>query len=154
MTPGYTTKVEVYREKTLDLQDNTPTNIVLDLARNYFGKGHTIFVYIWYTSLNLAEKLIQQDTHLVGPLRKNWKNLPQDFMTMNLKPGVLSAKENENGITVMKWKCKQENFVAIVIKQKFSCMEEMGPKTKQKRFLGFCNICLGNPHLCRKCFDK
>lgn len=107
-TPGYTTKVEVYGGKTLDSQDNTPTNVVLNLARNYFGKGHTMFVDNWYTSLDLAEKLVQHDTHLVGTLRKNRKNLPKDVMTGNLKPGEFMAKENKNGVTVMKWKDKRD----------------------------------------------
>lgn len=107
-TPGYTTKVEVYGGKTIDTQANTPTNIVLNLARDYFGKGHTMFVDNWYTSLDLAEKLVQEETHLVGTLRKNRKNLPKDVMTAHLKPGEFSAKENENGITVMKWRDKRD----------------------------------------------
>lgn len=107
-TPGYTSKVEVYGGKKLDSPETTPTNVVLNLARNYFGKGHTMFVDNWYTSLDLAEKLVQQDTHLVGTLRKNRRNLPKDVMTMNLKPGEFSAKENKNGITVMKWKDKRD----------------------------------------------
>lgn len=50
-TPGYTTKLEVYGGKTLDSQHNTPTNVVLNLARNYFGKGHTMFVDNWYITI-------------------------------------------------------------------------------------------------------
>lgn len=67
-----------------------------------------MFVDNWYTSLDLAEKLVRQDTHLAGHLRKNRKSLPKDVMTMNLKPGEFSAKENKNSITVMKWKDKRD----------------------------------------------
>ncbi|XP_053616885.1 piggyBac transposable element-derived protein 4-like [Plodia interpunctella] len=110
-TPGYTTKLEVYAGKTVDSDCNTPTNVVLNLAHNLLGKGHTMFVDNWYTSLELAEKLIQQDTHLVGTLRKNRRNLPKDVMNANLKPGEFIAKENESGVTVMKWKDKRDVYL-------------------------------------------
>lgn len=65
----------------------------------------------WYTSLDLAEKLVQQETHFLGTVRKNRKNLTKDVMIANLKPDELSAKENENGITIIK--CRDKPIIYL-----------------------------------------
>jgi hypothetical protein len=105
--PGYTCKLQIYAGKN-DNVYNTPTNVVLSLCNSILNKGHTLYTDNWYTSVNLAETLLKNETHLVGTLRKNRKHLPEDVKNAKLKTGEYKAKENENGITVMKWKDKRD----------------------------------------------
>ncbi|CAG5035482.1 unnamed protein product [Parnassius apollo] len=79
-----------------------------DCGEDLLGKDYSVFVDNWYTSLDLAEKLIDNETHLIGTLRKNIKYLPKYVMEAQSKPGEFAAKENSKGITVMKWRDKRE----------------------------------------------
>lgn len=71
----------------------------------------------------MAEKLVENDTHLVGTIRKIRKNIPKEVVNAKLKPGEFRAQENERGVTVMKWKDKRDvlllstKFIKIVNKR-------------------------------------
>ncbi|XP_046969102.1 piggyBac transposable element-derived protein 4-like [Vanessa cardui] len=108
--PGYTYKVNVYGGKN-DATNTTPTNVVMELCRGLLNKGHTLYTDNWYTSIDLARKLLDNETHLVGTLRKNRKHLPKSVVQKKLKKGEYIAKESEDGITVMKWRDKREVLV-------------------------------------------
>ncbi|CAG4960467.1 unnamed protein product [Parnassius apollo] len=71
-------------------------------------KRTVLYTDNWYTSIDLAEKLLLEEMHLVGTLRKNRKKLPKDVMNAKLKPGEYSAAENDKGIIVMKWRDKRD----------------------------------------------
>lgn len=106
--PGYMCKLEVYAGKHCDTANTTPTQVVMSLCRHLFNKGHILYTDNWYTSIDLAEKLLQEEMHFVGTLRKNRKKLPKDVTNAKLKPGQYTAAENDKGITVMKWRDKRE----------------------------------------------
>ncbi|CAH2087976.1 unnamed protein product [Euphydryas editha] len=106
--PGYTCKLQVYAGKHCDTTNTTPTQVVMSLCRHLFQKGHVLYTDNWYTSIDLAEKLLEEEMHLVGTLRKNRKKLPKDVMNAKLKAREYSAAENDKGITVMKWRDKRE----------------------------------------------
>ena len=72
------------------------------------GKGHTVCTDNWYTSVDLAEKLITKNTHLVGTLRKNRRGNSAEVVSKKLKRGELIARENKSGITILKWKDKRD----------------------------------------------
>lgn len=55
----------------------------------------TICTDNWYTSVDLAEKLIAMHTYLVGTLCKNRRGNPQEVITQKLKRGEFIAKENK-----------------------------------------------------------
>jgi len=74
----------------------------------YGGAGRTLCTDNFYTSVKLAEKLLQQQTHLVGTLRSNRRGLPKSITTAQLKKGDVVAVENNAGITVLKWKDKRD----------------------------------------------
>ncbi|KAL6416514.1 hypothetical protein ACFW04_013400 [Cataglyphis niger] len=78
------------------------------LCQDILGKGHTICTDNWYTSVNLAEKLIDMHTHLLGTLRKNRRDNPKEVVAQKLKRGDVIARENKNGVTVLKWKDKRD----------------------------------------------
>ncbi|XP_025155495.1 piggyBac transposable element-derived protein 4 [Harpegnathos saltator] len=97
--------------KNLERENTTPTNIVMSLCRDLFHKGHTLYTDNWYTSLELAEKLIHKNTHLVGTLRSNRRGNSQQVISTKLKRGEIVAKENNQGITILKWRDKKDILV-------------------------------------------
>ncbi|XP_050453533.1 piggyBac transposable element-derived protein 4-like [Cataglyphis hispanica] len=109
--PGYTYSFQIYTgkgENTSEIYGNKSTEIVMALCQDILGKGHTICTDNWYTSVNLAEKLIDMHTHLLGTLRKNRRDNPKEVVAQKLKRGDVIARENKNGVTVLKWKDKRD----------------------------------------------
>lgn len=98
--PGYTYKVNVYAGKNNETPNNTPFNVVMELCSDLFNKGHTLYTDNWYTSLELARKLLDKETRLVDMIRKNRKCLPKRIISTKLKKGAYIAKESTDGITV------------------------------------------------------
>ena len=74
---GYTLKIEIYAGKDTTRVGSVAENVVLKLMEGLLDKGRCLFVDNWYTSVSLAEKLIQRRTHLVGTIRKNRRGLPK-----------------------------------------------------------------------------
>ncbi|CAG5041429.1 unnamed protein product [Parnassius apollo] len=106
--PGYTCKLELYAGKNNELVNTTPTRVIMSICKHILGCGHTLVTDNWYTSLELANELLDKDTHLVGTLRKNRRGLPKAVVDSKLKPGEVIAMENERGICVLKWKDKRD----------------------------------------------
>ncbi|KAI4476608.1 hypothetical protein M0802_014850 [Mischocyttarus mexicanus] len=52
----------------------------------------------------LAFKFLNSKTHVVGTVRCNEKNMPSFVMSYPLKRGEMVAREDPNGIVVLKWK--------------------------------------------------
>lgn len=115
---GYTYAFYIYAGKSLEKENTTPINVVMYLCRDVFHKGHT-YTDNWYTSLDLAYKLLDNNTHLVGTLHSNRRGNPHEVTSKKLKRGEIIAKENKKGITILKWKDKwdilfQQNMSEIV----------------------------------------
>lgn len=70
----------------------------------YLDEGRYLFVDNWYTSIDLAEKLLDRNTHVVGTLRANRKRNPKKVTNEKLVRGSIAAKRNRRGIVVLKWK--------------------------------------------------
>jgi len=84
------------------VEKTTPTNIVITLCKNRFGKGHTLCTDNWYTSIELAKKLIAENTHLIGTMRSNRRGIPKDLVATKLKRNEYIVKESKNGLTILK----------------------------------------------------
>uniref|UniRef100_A0A182KB20 DDE_Tnp_1_7 domain-containing protein n=1 Tax=Anopheles christyi TaxID=43041 RepID=A0A182KB20_9DIPT len=52
----------------------------------------------------LAQKNLNCKTHVVGTVRYNKNNMPAEVMSHPLKKGEMVAKEDQNGIVVLKWR--------------------------------------------------
>lgn len=124
--PGYTCKLNLYSGKNIDAINTAPTNVVMALCENIFDKGHTLATDNWYTSLQLAYRLLEKQTHLIGTLRKNRRGLPKAVVDSKLQKGETMAMENEDGVTVLKWKDKRDvlmlstkhsDKIAVVVKK-------------------------------------
>lgn len=100
--PGYTITFQIYCGKKTDVEKTTPTNVVMSLCENIFDKGHTLCTDNWYTSIELAKKLIAKNTHLIGTMRSNRRGIPKDLLAKKLKRNEYIAKESKDGLTVLK----------------------------------------------------
>lgn len=68
---GFTVDFRIYAGKEAVQGLDVSTKIVMELTREYLNFGRTIYTDNWYTSVNLAHKLLEQSTHLVGTLSAN-----------------------------------------------------------------------------------
>lgn len=105
---GYTWNLKPYGGKERDPGGAVPTNVVLQLSEKLLHEGRTIVTDNYYSSIDLANKLLDRKTHLLGTLRANRKGNPKQVITKKLKKGEVIARENDQGIIVLKWKDKRD----------------------------------------------
>jgi len=67
--------------------------------------------------LDLAEKLLKQKTHLVGPIGSNSKGNNKDVTQKKLNRGEIFAKKSDCKIMVLKWRDRR---VVLMISTKHS----------------------------------
>lgn len=136
---GYTYNVKIYAGKEDDVRV-TPESIVDYLTSDVINEGRTLTIDNWYTSVSLAHKMLNQNTHVVGTIRKNRKGLPKEILNKKLKKGEICAKENEYGVTVINWK-DQRNVFMLSTKHGPEMVEiaggRRGPKQKPKIVLDY-----------------
>lgn len=107
LSGGYTHHCKIYcgADKTEGM--SVATKVVFELMADCLDKGATLYTDNWYTSIELAEKLLDRNTHLVGTLRKNRKGIPKEVLSTKLKKGEIIGRE-KNGIVILKWMDKRE----------------------------------------------
>uniref|UniRef100_A0A7I4Y4Y7 DDE_Tnp_1_7 domain-containing protein n=1 Tax=Haemonchus contortus TaxID=6289 RepID=A0A7I4Y4Y7_HAECO len=108
---GYTCKFIVYAGQQRDRTCPSSQQAVLDLVAPYLNEGRTVTADNFYTSIALAELLIEQKTNYVGTLRKNRLGIPVDIKNARLKRGEVVARQNNKGVTVLKWNDKREIYM-------------------------------------------
>lgn len=85
----FTVDFRIYADKKAVQRLEVSTKIVMELTHEYLNFGRTIYTDNWYTSVNLAHKLLEQNTHLVGTLRANRKQNLKDIVQKKLKKDKL-----------------------------------------------------------------
>ncbi|XP_025407472.1 piggyBac transposable element-derived protein 2-like [Sipha flava] len=65
----YALRYNIYAGKEVIRETDVSYKIVLKLMEPYLNFGRTLYTDNWYSSVKLAEKLNQENTHLVGTLR-------------------------------------------------------------------------------------
>lgn len=105
---GYVWKYKVYsgQDPQIDNLDK-PGSVVVNLCEELLDQGRMIVADNWYTSLPLANYLLQRKTDLCGTLRKNRKNLPLLVRNKKLKRGEQIAAQKSH-VTILKWKDKRD----------------------------------------------
>lgn len=145
---GYTFDLIVYEgKKGPERQQNLSKNVVMELSTKFLDAGRSIITDNYYTSVDLAESLLQHSTHLIGTVRKNRKGLPKNVVGEKLKKGELVAMENEKGILVFKWKDKRE-VLALSTKHKVGFVTVTSKRNKNKCSLKPIAIADYNKHKC------
>ena len=135
---GYTYTSSVYAGKNAFEPRGRPTatishstQIVLDLAEKYLKSGRTITTDNYYTSVALANVLLQNQTHLVGTLRKNRVGNPKDVVEARLRKDEIIGRENQDGVVIAKWKSRRD--VIMLSTQHDLSMIGTGKKTDKMK---------------------
>ena len=81
--------------------------VVLKLMEKLLDRGHALYADNLYTSVPLAEPLLNRKTLLCGKMRKNRKHLPKKVISTKLKKEQHIA-ERKGRIVVEKWQDKRE----------------------------------------------
>ncbi|XP_044754995.1 piggyBac transposable element-derived protein 4-like [Coccinella septempunctata] len=76
---GYTWNIRIYAGKEKEGNASVPTNVVLNLSENLLDTGRTIVADNYYTSLELANVLLDRKTHYIGTLRANRRGNPKEW---------------------------------------------------------------------------
>lgn len=88
---GYTWNASIYvgKDQTTDKTRLASYNVVMNLIEDLLKEGTTLYVDNFYTSVPLAYKLLQLETHLVGTLRANRKYIPKSVQDAKLRKGEI-----------------------------------------------------------------
>lgn len=153
---GYLYDFKVYcgQEKNDSENQTVPTKVVTDLTKDLLGKGRTICVDNYYTSVELAQKLMKNKTYILGTLRGNRRNNPKNVISKKLKRGDVVAEESNNGIFVEKWKDKRDVMMLTTkhVPEMVTVHKRSGDITKPKsvieynKYKSYIDIS-GNAHL-------
>lgn len=88
------------------------TKVVMHLLEEKLGQGHAVYLDNFYNSVDLATRLLENDTYCTGTLRSDRKHNPQDVMKAKLKRGENESRFS-NGIHIGKWKDKRDvNYIS------------------------------------------
>ncbi|KAL4153253.1 hypothetical protein QTP88_001086 [Uroleucon formosanum] len=104
----YTLRYNIYAGKEVIRETDVSYKIVLKLMEPYLNFGRTLYTDNWYSSVKLAEKLNQENTHLVGTLRANRKNNPENVVKKKFKKGEVIASQSNNNVVILKWRDKRD----------------------------------------------
>ncbi|KAK9679066.1 Transposase IS4 [Popillia japonica] len=80
----------------------------MNLMEDLLDHGRTLCTDNYYTSVALADELLDHKTHLIGTLRSNRKINPKIVIDKKLKTGETVAEESNTGVIVQKWKDKRD----------------------------------------------
>jgi len=81
--------------------------IILHLCEPFLGKNRTVFADNFFTSPNLAEKLLKERTYLCGTLRAGRLNAPKPPKKMKQGDVDVHHDEEDNQIMVEFWRDKR-----------------------------------------------
>lgn len=84
------------------------------MTNEYLNFGRTVFTNNWYTNVNLAHKLLDNNTHLVGTFRNNRKQNPKVVAPTKLKKEDFIVQQSDWGIVVLEWKDKRDVLVHLL----------------------------------------
>jgi hypothetical protein len=99
-----------YLGKDENRVDNLGVHVVMSLMENYLDKGYNICCDNFFTSYNLARKLMERSTSIVGTVRENRRELPPK-RSLDLHQSVFYEC---NGVNLVQYKGKQNKTVFLL----------------------------------------
>lgn len=78
--------------------------VVMNLVGQYLNCGRRIYLDNYFTSIPLAEELLQNKTYMVGTIRANRKRLPSEFMAQKLDLAEAKGVQCQHGVKIVRWK--------------------------------------------------
>ncbi|KAK2575211.1 hypothetical protein KPH14_002631 [Odynerus spinipes] len=115
------------RKDRIDRNDSASENVVIELSKSIIDKGYTLFLDNWYSSPNLFLKLHQRKTNVIGTVRNNRKNVPQDLHKCILKKGEFVWRSCNN-LMALRWKDKRDVYM---LSTKYRTIEMVEESNKQ-----------------------
>lgn len=107
---GYVLNLDIYKGQGENGPDNNMTileRVVMKLMQPYVNKGYHLFMDNYYNSITLANRLLQNQTHVTGTLRSNRRGNPKVVVNKRLRKGDHIWKR-QGKIYVSKWKDKRD----------------------------------------------
>ena len=77
------------------------------IMQKYLNKGHHLFIDKYYTSLSLADYLMQNGTYVTGTIREHKKHFPVEMKALRLEKGDAAFYLQEN-MVVTKYRAKKD----------------------------------------------
>nr|CAH7718925.1 unnamed protein product [Callosobruchus chinensis] len=119
------------KDETREQGVSLGTHVVLQLARPFLDKGRNITYDNFFTSLELAEKLKQRKTSLVGTLRRNKVEVPQPVQSGDdAYYSTFLHKHNETLLTA--YQSKRKKNVLILSSLYIRQVAKLSKKLKRK----------------------
>lgn len=78
------------------------------LMQKYLNKGHALYLDNFYTSVGIAEDLLEKNTYVTGTLRSNRVGNPAIVKNTPISLGESCIAHNNKKVIVTKWKDKRE----------------------------------------------
>ncbi|KAJ1368124.1 hypothetical protein KIN20_038445 [Parelaphostrongylus tenuis] len=117
-------------------------HIVMSLMDDLLGEGRHLYADDWYTSVPLAESLLQKETYLTGTCRKSGVGLPKQLLKEKLRNEEWIAMQNQSGVMILKWKNIREVIMVSTAHgsatdPETGLLEVVETYKKQRPFVGF-----------------
>ena len=95
-------------------QDGQPANVVKKLCEPYYGGGYTVTMDNYFTSVYLARFLKDKNTTILGTIRKNRRELPNEIAENMPLHSTKAYKESDSGATLAVYQCKRNKNVVLL----------------------------------------
>nr|CAH7767135.1 unnamed protein product [Callosobruchus chinensis] len=127
------------KDETQEQGVSLGTHVVLQLARPFLDKGRNITCDNFFTSLELAEKLKQRKTSLVGTLRRNKVEVPQPVQSGDdAYYSTFLYKHNETLLTAYQSK-RKKNVLILSSLHTTGCKVEQETEKKKPETVEYYN---------------
>ena len=128
---SYTWNIEIYDGNIPSLSSfGHAESIVIALSEKLLDCGRTVYGDNFYSSVPLAEYLLQRKTYYCGTLRKNGKYCPKDVTQGKVSKGKMLSKQNQKGIKVFNWNDKRNVLMLSSIPEHGDQFKATGKKSR------------------------
>ncbi|XP_049632818.1 piggyBac transposable element-derived protein 4-like [Suncus etruscus] len=104
---GYTYNLDIYSGNDATIMEKTHANdVVMKLMSGLLFEERIVFTDSYYTSVPLAEELLQKKTYICGTVKINKNFLPREAKQKQ-KQGDIMSFENHTGVRFLKWTDKR-----------------------------------------------
>lgn len=118
-----------------------PTQYVMKLSKIIAGTNRNITMDNWFSSFELAQKLLENKLTMVGTLRKNKREIPIQFLDVKRKEIPSSAFAFSKDITLVSHVSEKKKCVLLISSMHFQ--DEIDLETKKPEIIMFYNSTKG-----------
>ena len=104
-TEGYTLNMVIHGTRTTVKEGlNLAESRAVQLLKDLINTGSTLYANKSFSSVRLAEYLLENQTYYCGPVRTNRSGLDKTITKAKLKKKEMVSSENKNGVKLYNWK--------------------------------------------------